>query len=178
MTATADLSHQPKDTAALMAKAFFALRVFTGLVWLTNGLAKLTGVGKFDWGFFSFTLINRDSAKAIASGAADQTQLGPLGDFYRGVVVAHWDVFGAFLTVAELAIGIGLIFGIATRLAAVGGLGLIGPIWIMLWPAGGYLWEYPAEDLFPLVLLAVVPAGRTQGFDARLAARFNYRWPF
>ena len=53
-----------------------------------------------------------------------------------------------------------LIFGIATRLAAVGGLLLIGPIWIMLRHAGGYLREYPAEDLFPLLLLAIDPLSR------------------
>ncbi|MGH3756485.1 hypothetical protein [Actinophytocola sp.] len=45
------------------------------------------------------------------------------------------------LSVAELAIGVGLVFGIATQLAAVGGLLLIAPIWVMPWPAGGYLWE-------------------------------------
>jgi hypothetical protein len=61
---------------------------------------------------------------------------------------------------------------------AVGALLLITPIWIMLWPAGGYLWEYPAEDLVPLVLLAIVPAGRTGGLDRRLAPRFGNHWPF
>lgn len=66
-----------------------------------------------------------------------------------------------------------------TRLAAVGGLLLIGPIWLMLLHTAGRLWEYPAEDLFPLVLLAVVPAGRAGGFDRRrLAPRFAHRWPF
>jgi uncharacterized membrane protein YphA (DoxX/SURF4 family) len=62
-----------------------------------------------------------------------------------------------------LAIGFGLPFGVATRLAAVGGLLLLVPIWVMRWHRGGYLWEYPAEDLFPLVLLAIVPAGRVGG---------------
>ena len=41
----------------------------------------------------------------------------------------------------------------ATRLAAVGGLLLLTPIWVMLWDRGQYLWTYPAEDLFPLLLL-------------------------
>lgn len=79
--------------------------------------------------------------------------------------------------VAELAIGLGLIFGVASRLAAVGGLLLIFPIWVMLWDTNQYLWTYPAEDLFPLLLLAIVPAGRTAGLDARLATRFGGRWP-
>ena len=45
--------------------------------------------------------------------------------------------------VAELAIGIGLLLGIATRLAAVGGLLLIAPIWLMLLHTNLYLWGYP-----------------------------------
>jgi len=34
------------------------------------------------------------------------------------VVLPNWALFGPFRTVAELAIGLGLIFGVATRLAA------------------------------------------------------------
>ncbi len=67
------------------------------------------------------------------------------------------------VTVAELVVGLGLIFGVATRLAAVGGLLLIGPIWLMLLHTAGYLWEYPAEELFPLVLLpSCRPVGRVR----------------
>ena len=58
------------------------------------------------------------------------------------------------------------------------GLMLIGPIWIMLWHTKLYLWEYPAEDLLPLVMLAIVPAGRYRGYDSQLATRFGRRWPF
>ena len=47
----------------------------------------------------------------------------------------------------------------------------------MLLNSGGYLWTYPL-DLFPLTLLAIVPAGRLFGFDRTLAPRFGNRWPF
>jgi len=47
----------------------------------------------------------------------------------------------------------------------------------MLLHTGGYLWEYPL-DLFPLLLLAIVPAGRHVGVDRTLAQRFHQRWPF
>lgn len=168
----------PLVSARALAAGFTALRIFSGLALLTNGLAKVFGVGNFDWGFFSFNLITLGSARFIANDASGKTQIAPLGAFYRDVVLPNWGFFGVFLTVAELAIGLGLIFGVATRLAAVGGLALIGPIWVMLWHTGGYLWEYPAEDLFPLLLLAIVPAGRTFGLDAHLAPRFGRRWPF
>ncbi|MGQ0774828.1 MAG: hypothetical protein ACT4NY_10490, partial [Pseudonocardiales bacterium] len=70
-----------------------------------------------------------------------------------------------------------LLLGIASRLAALGGLLLIAPIWVMLWNEPLYLWLYPA-DLVPLLLLAIVPTGRTAGLDRSLAARFRSRWPF
>jgi len=108
------------------------------------------------------------------AGIADKLP-GPLP------LLAIWAGGGLFvlcgaLTLAELAVGVGLLLGIATRLAAVGGLLLILPIWIMLWHTTGYLWEYPL-DLFPLVLLAIVPAGRVLGVDRLIAARFRH-WPF
>jgi len=162
----------------VFVQAFTALRIFTGLVWLSNGIAKLIDKGSYDWGFISFNLITRGAAQFIANDASTKTYIAPLGALYQHVVLPNWTIFGTMLTVAELAIGLGLIFGVATRLAAVGGLALIGPIWLMLLHTGGYLWEYPAEDLFPLVLLAIVPAGRHRGVDARLARRFGHRWPF
>ena len=181
MTDIATTTEAP-DTAArgyrLMAGAFTALRIFTGLVWLTNALAKVFDKAQYDFGFISFNLINLGVARGIATNAAGKTPIVPLGAFYRDVVLPNWGFFGAFLTVAELAIGLGLIFGVATRLAAVGGLLLLTPIWVMLWTTGGYLWEYPAEDLFPLVLLAIVPAGRVAGLDRVLAPRVGHRWPF
>jgi thiosulfate dehydrogenase (quinone) large subunit len=64
-----------------------------------------------------------------------------------------------------------------TRLAALGGLALIVPIWLMLFATNQYLWTHPL-DLFPLLLLATVPAGRFLGLDRRLVARWGARWPF
>lgn len=177
VTDTHTASRAIETHGAIYAKGFAALRIFTGLVWLSNGLAKVFNKGSFDLGFWSFSLISRDGAKSIATGAADATQIDFLGSFYRDTVVANWGTFGIFLTIAELAIGLGLIFGFLTRLAAVGGLLLLTPIWIMLWPTGGYLWEYPAEDILPLLLLAIVPAGRTWGLDRGFATRMNHRWP-
>jgi len=175
---TADDTAVGADTFRLMGRAFAVLRIFTGLVFLSNAIAKATGAGTADWGFFSFTLITRDGAKSIASGAADKTQIAPLGAFYRDVVLPNWGFFGVFLTIAELAVGLGLIAGVATRLAGRRRPAAHRPIWVMLWHTGLYLWEYPAEDLLPLALLATIPAGRIAGLDARLAPRFHHRWPF
>jgi hypothetical protein len=39
----------------------------------------------------------------------------PLGAFYRDAILPNWGFFRVLLTVAELAIGVGLLLGIATR---------------------------------------------------------------
>jgi uncharacterized membrane protein YphA (DoxX/SURF4 family) len=181
MTNTARITEpalEPPRTDRLMAGAFTALRIFTGLVWLSNALAKVFEKGNYDFGFISFNLVTKGVAQAIATDASSKTYIAPLGWFYQTVVLPNWGFFGIFLTTAELAIGLGLLFGLATRLAAVGGLLLLAPIWLMLLHTGGYLWEYPSEDILPLVLLAVVPAGRVVGLDRVLAPRFRQRWPF
>ena len=144
---------------------------------MSNGLAKVFNVGSVDWGCFSFVLINRDAARGIATDAANRTAITPLGAFYHDVVLSNWGVFGVLLTIGEVAVGLGLILGVATRLSALGGLLFIGPIWIMLWHTNLYLSEYPL-DLVPLVVFAIVPAGRVLGLDRALAARFSHRWPF
>jgi len=167
----------PLVTARALAGGLAALRIFFGLIWVSNGLAKLFNFVSVDLGFFSFTLVNRDSARGIAGGAAEKTYLAPLRLFYQDVVLPNWGVFGIFLTAAELTVGLALLFGVASRLAAVGGLLLIGPIYLMLVHTGLYLWEYPL-DLVPMVILAIVPSGRYLGYDRRLAPRFGGRWPF
>lgn len=176
-TQTALLASGVAETT-IFVRLFTVLRVFTGLVFLSNGLAKVFEKSSYDIGFFSFNLVDKSSARGILTGAAHRTWIRPLGGFYEYAVLPHWGLWSVFLTLAELAVGAGLVLGIASRLAAVGGLLLIGPVWIMLWHTNQYLWLYPAEDLFPLVLLAIAPAGRHRGFDSRLAAKFGNRWPF
>lgn len=175
---------QPPPSASVVAETtifvrlFTVLRVFTGLVWLSNGLAKVFETSSYDLGFFSFNLIDKAAARGILTNAAHKTWIRPLGWFYEHAVLPYWQVWSVLLTLAELGVGVGLILGIASRLAAVGALLMIGPVWLMLWHTNKYLWLYPAEDLFPLLLLAIAPAGRYRGFDSRLATRFGNRWPF
>ena len=118
-------------------------------------------------------------AQFILDDASSNTNFGLLGGLYQSLVLPNFGFFGVFLTIVELAAGLALLFGVLSRAAAVGNLLLIGPIWLMYLfsDATQYLWTYPV-DLVPLLLLAIVPAGRYAGFDGRLAARFGDRWPF
>jgi len=161
----------------VLAGGLAALRIFFGAIWASNGLAKLFECSGLDWGFISFTLIDRPGARLILEDASGGTSIEPLREAYQDLVLANWEFFQWFLTITELAIAVSLLFGVASRLGATIGLLLIGPIWIMLLDRGHYLWEYPL-DVVPLLILAVVPAGRAFGLDGTLAARFRGRWPF
>ncbi len=94
--ASITIEETPPQRAAprALATGFTALRIFFGLDWLSNGLAKLFDAGNYDWGFFSFNLITRGAARSIATDAASKTQIAPLGAFYRDVVLPHWDFSG------------------------------------------------------------------------------------
>ncbi len=166
----------PLISSRLVHAGFFALRIYVGLVFFSNGLAKALNRQNTTWGPLSFSLITRGSAHDIAQSAAGHSHIAGLSAFYRTTVIPHWGFFGVFLTVAELAVGVALLVGILTRVASIGGLLLIAPIWVMLWHTGDYLWAYPA-DLAPLVLLAVIPTGRILGLDGPLHRRIPH-WPF
>ncbi len=177
-----DNTTQPATIAAsqlVFARGFAVLRIFFGLIYLSNGLAKLFGNGTYDLGFATFGLLWLPQARFIADAASKDTFLAPLGAVFQNVVLPNWDAFGVFLTVVEIVAGLALLFGVLSRAAAVGNLLLIGPIWLMYLFSGAvqYVWTYPV-DLVPLLLLAIVPAGRMWGLDGRLAARFGDRWPF
>jgi uncharacterized membrane protein YphA (DoxX/SURF4 family) len=168
---------------ATAARGLAALRIFVGIVWLANGLAKLTGKATYDLGVVSFGLIGRDTAKSLlVTYSGDQSHaLGLLKSFYGDFVVPNWGFFQWLLTAAELTAGICLVFGVASRFGALVAVALIGPLWVMNFDNSRYLFEWPL-DVVPLIVLAIVPAGRAWGRDARLAARFGSprlgRWPF
>lgn len=166
------------------AKGLAAVRIFVGVLWLTNGLAKLFDKAAFDFGAVSFGLISRGGARGLLetySGGRSRAP-GILKAVYQDLVLANWGFFQWFLTVAELAIGLCLLLGIASRFGALLALVLIGPLWVMNLGNHRYLFEWPL-DIIPLLILAVVPAGRAWGRDGRLAARFGgirrlNHWPF
>jgi uncharacterized membrane protein YphA (DoxX/SURF4 family) len=162
-----------------IAKGLAAFRIFVGLVWLGNALAKVVGQSSYDLGVISFSLISRDTARDLLETytGPESNAIAPLKSIYTDLVLANWDFFQWLLTAAELAIGISLVLGIASRLGPLLALALIFPLWIMTIDNNRYLFEYPL-DIVPLAILAAVPAGRVWGQDHRLVGRFGDRWPF
>jgi uncharacterized membrane protein YphA (DoxX/SURF4 family) len=163
------------------ARALAALRIFFGLILFSNGLAKLLSFTEVSIGPYKATLIDRPEARSILEfevnrRGGDGTDLPLLKSFVNDLVLANWDLFQWVTTALELGAGLALILGIASRAAALAALGQQLFLQLVYFSSGRFMWEQPHEWV-PLLILALVPAGRVWGFDGRLVRRRG-RWPF
>lgn len=179
MTTTAPAPIDPVP----LARALAAFRIFFGLVLLSNGLAKLFSFTEVFVGPYRATLIDRSEARSILEfevnrRGGDGTDLPLLKSIVNDLVLDNWGVFQWITTALELGVGLALILGIASRGAALAGLGQQLFLQLVYFSSARFMWEQPHEWV-PLLILALVPAGRVWGLDARLhrARRFD-RWPF
>jgi len=93
----------------------------------------------------------------------------------NSVVVPHSSTFGALVVIAEIYVGIGLVLGFTTRLAALVALFLL----LNYMCAKGALPWGPGIDQSDIVLAVVIlfsDAGRTFGLDKLIARRFPKLW--
>lgn len=140
------------------------LRLFLGFTFLRAGWSKLP------------YLAGTGPLKAqISEWAVDQTHpFWGYQEFLKAVVLPHLSIFQSALILSELVIGVLLLLGALTRLAAFGVL----VVTVNYWFAGGY--KSPAgagqsEALAAIALVLIVAAaGRVLGADAVLARRFPH----
>jgi uncharacterized membrane protein YphA (DoxX/SURF4 family) len=162
----------------LLGRGLAAFRVFFGLILLSNGLAKLLSFRTIEIGPYRSFLIDRDEARAILEfevnrRGGDGTDVPGLKAVVNDVVLPGWDVFQWLVTALEVGAGAALVLGIASRAAALLALGQQLFLQLVYLSSGRWMWEQPHEWV-PLLILALVPAGRVWGFDRR----FGDRWPF
>ncbi len=153
-----------RDTATRYA--LLPLRIFLGITFIYAGIDKLT-----------------DSAFMSASGA------GSLGDTMRSVrdssaIPALVDLalkspvgFGYAIALGELAVGIGTLVGLLTRLAALGGALISLSLWLTVsWASDPY---YYGNDLaYLMAWLPLVLAGASVlSLDSVLRTRRRQRTP-
>jgi len=144
-------------------RALAALRVMMGLLFLTTwfenvqkGFYTPSGLLRF------FTNVYPQSHNPIAPYAA----------FIEHVLLPARAVFGPFQFVAELGLGIALILGILTPIAAVAGALLLVNIYLATF---GSEWPWTYLSLIGVCLaVAISRSGRVFGFDAYLSRRGTF----
>jgi uncharacterized membrane protein YphA (DoxX/SURF4 family) len=170
---------------ALLGRGLAAFRIYAGLVLFANGVSKLFEFRTIELGPYKATLIDRDEARQILDfetnrRGGDGTDLPVLKDLVNDVFLPNWDVFQWLVTALELGAGAALIVGFASRGAALAAFGQQFFLQLVYLSSARWAFEQPHEWV-PLLILALVPAGRVWGLDRRVAhrgvGRFD-RWPF
>jgi uncharacterized membrane protein YphA (DoxX/SURF4 family) len=166
-------------------RALAAFRIYAGLVLFANGIAKLFEFRTIEIGPYESFLINKQEARGILDfetnrRGGDGTEVPLLKDLVNDVMLPNWDVFQWLVTALELGAGAALMLGLASRGAALAALGQQLFLQLVYLSSARWAFEQPHEWV-PLAILALVPAGRVWGLDARLAGRGSRRfdnWPF
>ncbi len=155
----------------LTDRAIAVLRIFFGLVFLTNGVAKLIpGLSHLPGGYF---LIDSAGARSIITHNASHHPVGLYHDLVFNFLVPNWGLFGPIVGLTETSAGVLLVLGLASRVGAL--LAAVLSLHIQFSDANGpWLYEYSVEWI-PLLCLAFMQAGKTWGLDAARAAA-HPRW--
>src|SRR5215471_18479306 len=140
------------------------LRICVGVLFLRAVQGKLAAGSQWPDSMVAFLNHQRESAFAF------------YWPFIEKVIIPHKVMFGNLARLGELGLGLALISGTVTRLAA-----FLGVVMILnyMWAKGQFFWLPTSHDtLFILVLftLGVVGAGRVLGIDYFLAKKYPRAW--
>lgn len=136
------------------------LRVYTGIFFLSHGWSK----------------ISRDDAFGVSEflGMVSENSFGFYRPFVDAVVLPNQGLFSFLVAYGELALGIALILGFATRYAAFAGAFMLANFWFA---KGQGILEGQNHDIIWVVILIVLGglhAGRTMSLDQKLVGRFKF----
>ncbi|MEV7421262.1 MULTISPECIES: DoxX family protein [unclassified Streptomyces] len=140
--------------------ALLPLRLFLGVTFIYAGIDKLTQSG-----FFAAT--GTGSIGELMRGVRDSSAIPALVD----LALKSPSGFGYAIALGELAVGLGTLFGVFARLAAVGGVLISLSLWLTVsWQSTPY---YYGNDLpYLMAWLPLVLAGAPVfSLDALLAGR-------
>ncbi|HET7269688.1 MAG TPA: TQO small subunit DoxD [Rubrobacter sp.] len=143
------------------------VRVLIGAVWLNGGLEKLLNP--------SFP---RQFAASLQAGGFISQAPPFFQDFMKDYVVPNAELFAQLMRAGELTLGIALILGLITNLAAIGSVGLSAVISLSQGGVGLGTGLGSPEFLTINVLVALIsvvillsPAAKNISVDSRLAER-------
>ncbi len=137
------------------------LRVYTGIFFAYHGVGKLRQ-DDFASGLAGFLSRTLDSSFSFYR------------PFLESVILPSKELFAVLIAWGELAIGIALILGLATRYAAFGGAFMVLNFWLA---KGTGLLDGTNHDIVWIVILIVlgsIPAGRIAGLDDGLSDRLPF----
>jgi uncharacterized membrane protein YphA (DoxX/SURF4 family) len=154
-----------------VSRAVAILRIFFGLVYFSNGLAKFVpGIAHLPGGYF---LIDSNGARSIIEHNARHHPVQVYHDLVFNLLVPNWSVVGPMVGLAEMTAGALLILGLASGLGAL--LAALLSLHIQFSDATGpWLYEYAVEWV-PLLCLVFMRAGTAFGLDGAIARR-SPRW--
>jgi thiosulfate dehydrogenase [quinone] large subunit len=115
----APVSRFPRPALAA-SSAVLPARLFLGIVFLYAGIDKLTDPAFFD----------PSATGYIGNQLAGFATVSPIGGFLTGVAVPNATLFGWAAALGEVAIGLGTLAGLFSRVAALGGMVLSLSLWL------------------------------------------------
>lgn len=147
--------------AAIKRWPIVVLRVYTGIFFAWHGLGKLRR-DDFADGLDSFLTAQAESS------------FGFYRPFVESFVLPNKAIFAGLVAWGELAIGLAMIVGLATRYAAAAGALMVLNFWFA---KGQGFFDGSNHDVVWLVIfvvLGLVPAGRIAGLDDGLADKMSF----
>jgi thiosulfate dehydrogenase (quinone) large subunit len=154
------MAPQGRRWMAQTGAVLLPLRAFLAVVFLSGGISKVA-----DRHFLDGTSPTsmRATVLAVRGGSPIGGLLGP--------VVAHSFAFGLLMAATEVAVGLGLLLGLYTRVAAVGGMVLALSLWLTVsWEAQPWFTSADVVYLFALTPFAIAGSGGMLSADGWLAS--------
>jgi thiosulfate dehydrogenase [quinone] large subunit len=146
------------------ALAWTAMRVWLGVMWIQAGSAKL-------WGAEAAGFLHNGGAGVAGFAGHGTPAYSWWGSFLHGFVVPNAGWIGVLIAVAEFAIGVALVAGLFTRVAALGSLALL-----FTYVMSGTASVCAFYALFAIVILVMWRTSSWIGADGLIAA-YRQRHP-
>jgi thiosulfate dehydrogenase (quinone) large subunit len=135
------------------------LRAFLAVVYLDGGISKIA----------DSRFLDPSSPASMHATVVAVRHSSPIGGLL-GPVQDHSVGFGLMMAIAEAAVGLGLLFGLFTRIAAAGGMALALSLWLTVsWHAAPWFTSADVVYLLALTPLLIAGTGGVLSADGWLA---------
>ncbi len=158
----------PPQALALSGWALLPLRAFLGATFAFAGLQKLANPNFFD----------ANSPSSIQAQLIASIRISPLHDLL-GHLLRFAVPIGIVIALAELAVGLGVLLGLWTRVAAAGGMLLACTLFLTVsYHSSPYYTGADIVFVFAWIPLVLAGSGGVLSVDALIAARVSGEYDF